>query len=53
MLRSPEPPVSAEAPKSFPGMPAFTEVPIGWTVGFLKYLRDQSVAVDGIGATGT
>jgi hypothetical protein len=43
--------VPAEAHKSFPGMPAFSEVPIGWAVGFLKFLRDQSVAVDGIGAT--
>lgn len=51
--QKPELVVPADPPKVFPGMPAFAEVPIGWVVGFLKFLRDQSVAVDGIGATGT
>jgi hypothetical protein len=50
-VQKPELDVPAEAQKSFTGMPAFEDVPIGWTVGFLKFLRDQSVAVDGIGAT--
>jgi hypothetical protein len=34
--------------EKFPGMPAYPDVPIGWTVGFLKFLRDAKVDVDGI-----
>jgi hypothetical protein len=32
----------------FPGMPAFDQVPLGWTVGFLKYLRESSIAVEDV-----
>jgi hypothetical protein len=50
-VQKPESSVPAEAQKTFTGMPDYADVPIGWTVGFLKFLREQSVAVDGIGAT--